>query len=283
VNTLVIAEPGCTPQGDLDVFLKLIETAADCGANVFKPQFCSNPARMVERRRAPAYRKHYDWLNFPVTWLAMMREACEARGMQMAVSIYIPEDAEIVAPYTDIFKVSSFEAGDLKMLEALRPFIKWHRAGRDGRLPAVPQKRAFVSLGMFDGARGWNLPHWDNGAAATFLQCTSCYPAPLESIRLGVLRDAPMEPCVPDINGLSDHSRQIDMGGLAVCAGAEVIETHFRLDTCDPANPDYAVAFPPAELAEYVRLIRRAEIIMGSGEKAIHESELPMLAHKVTS
>ena len=85
------------------------------------------------------------------------------------------------------------------------------------------------------------------------------------------------------MNGFSDHSRDVRAGAWAVAAGAEVIETHFRLLDCDPTNKDYAVSFTPAELAEYVRNIRDCETALGDGVKRVMDAENEMLKFKVKS
>ena len=111
---------------------------------------------------------------------------------------------------------------------------------------------------------------------ASRLHCISAYPADLAQTNLAALRDN------YEIDGLSDHSHQTDMGALAVAAGASIIETHVRLDDTDPANPDYAVSFTPAEFAEYVRLVRRAETIMGDGVRRVQSCEEQNLRFRVT-
>jgi hypothetical protein len=52
-------------------------------------------------------------------------------------------------------------------------------------------------------------------------------------------------------------------------------------DDTDPANADYVVARTPAEALDYVRNIRFAETVMGTGERAAMPCEEPMLRYRV--
>lgn len=250
-HTLVIAEPGCTHEGDYDAICHLIETAAACGADVFKNQWTSDPAAMVANRKrlklkAPKgtqwddYQQYYAWLAYPVEWHERFEALCESVGMRYACSTYLAKDVAAVAPYVWAFKVSSYEAMDVALLEAYRPF----RA-----------RRLWVSLGQARGREmewrqiiGSSTRQWER---VRYFHCVSAYPAPLDTLRL--------RSSIVEGDGFSDHSRSLIAGALAVAYGARYVETHMRLDSCDPRNPDYAVAFDPAEFATYIRYVRGAE------------------------
>lgn len=265
MKTLVIAEPGCTAQGSFDVMMRLLHVAAECGASCFKPQWTSSPERMCERRKAPDYLPFYRWLAWPVEWHARFRDECHARGLKYACSVYLPEDVAPVASFVDYLKISSFEATDKALCDAARESEK-----------EVIVSHGMESRGAHDYQRWWPQVH--------NLHCVSAYPAPIEETNLRLIFDSfEVGQLVGDYEGLSDHSRDLDMGAYAVCAGAQIIETHYRLYDCDPANPDYSVAFDPGEFAMYVSRIRRAERIMGDGVKQVQPSEAAMLQFKVTA
>ena len=259
-KTLVIAEPGCTHQGDLSTMLRLIDTAAECGADVFKNQWTSDAELMAKRRNAADYLPYYRWLQYPVEWHATCAERCKSRGLEYACSIYLPGDAAIVAPYVSILKISAFEQDDRELSKAAR----------------ATKKRVLCS----NGGDERKSPRW-----MEWLHCVSAYPAPLESMNLSVLRklDGREYEEYEMYSGLSDHSRHVLTGAVAVGAGASIIEAHFRLEDTDPKNPDYRVAFNPREFSEYIRNIRTAETLMGSGEKKIQDCEREMLRYRVTA
>jgi len=271
---LVIAEPGCTHEGRFDALVRLLHKAADGGANVFKPQWVSDVDAMLARRhigldhpKRAYYARAYRWLNFPVAWHGELARQSHARGMQYAVTAFLPQDVATVAPFVEYLKVSSFEACDVDLLSALR---------------VVPATQVLISCGMstttpYDAlAITVKLPCWWD---VHVLHCVSSYPAPLAALNLRILS---RDDARPVFDGYSDHSRDLRVGMVAVAAGASIIETHFRLDTCDPANPDYAVAFTPDEFAQYVHNIRDAEVMLGTGEKQVQACEAWALPYKVT-
>lgn len=260
-KTLVIAEPGCTAEGNLHRMMRLIDVAAACGANVYKstwifdlPQMMTRRNRSLDSEDYDYWRKVYGWHVWPVEWHDILSFKCHSLGMQYACTVHTPNAVEPVAPAVDMFKISSFE-GDYDLRVA---------TSRTG-------KKTIVSTGMGrDDSVFYRLAGQER-----ILQCTSCYPAPPKSLNIAVLRGE-VAPC-----GLSDHSRDVITGAVAVGAGARIIEAHYRLDDCDPSNPDYATAFSPAEFAEYIRNIRKAEVMMGDGVKRIEPCEEPMLKYRV--
>jgi sialic acid synthase SpsE len=72
--------------------------------------------------------------------------------------------------------------------------------------------------------------------------------------------------------GFSDHTTQMMAGGLAVTAGACLIEKHLTYDRNAP-GPDHAASFDPSQFAEYVNFIRLAEQMRGLPGKQVLEIE----------
>lgn len=250
-RTFVIAECASAHDGDLSKAKRLIDAAVVAGADAAKFQFWSSADRLADRRDVPPdYREIYRRYQIPREWLTVLSSYCGGRIEFMATT-YLPEDIPVVLPHVHRLKVASFESKDHAFLEA----------------HAATGRQTLVSTGMSD-ERQWHF------AGIVPLHCVSAYPAPIEATNLLVLRQE-------GLLGLSDHSRAVDMGALAVAAGAWFVEAHVRLDDTSPHNPDFAVAFSPAEFNEYVRLIRRAERIMGDGVKRPQPCEAPMLAYRV--
>lgn len=249
VSVIVIAEPGCTHEGSYEAMVRLIYAAADAGCDFFKSQWMSDPETVCQRRNAPEYLSFYRWLDYPLSWHASFARACRESGMAYACSTYTAEDRAAVDEFVSLHKIASFE---------------------NALPPSQDVKPVLIGAGMLTHDELLSLSVHSVGV----LQCTSSYPTPTNAVQLATIQHY-------DLAGLSDHSRDIDMGGFAVCAGAKFIEVHMRLDDCDPKNPDYAVAFSPSELTAYVAKIRKAERAMGDPVKRIHPCEQDMLRFKV--
>jgi sialic acid synthase SpsE len=267
-RTFVIGEPGSTAEGNFDTMCELIRVAADCGANCVKPQWVSSADAHLQRRTAnlsaaereqfrAEYAESYSYLEWPVDWHREFAFRCHNLGMEYAVSVCLPQDVWTLEPYVDRFKISSFESCDHRLVATV----------------LATRKPVLVSNGMSVET----VEYWGRNrllCASDRLLCTSAYPTPLDEVNLLVI-----ERC--GLGGYSDHTRNVIAGSQAVAYGAQVIEAHYRLDSCNPQNKDYPVSFTPAEFAQYITYIRQAEAMRGDGAKTIQPCEEPMLRYKV--
>lgn len=253
MTTLVIAEAGSCHDGDIEKAYRLIRTAAECGADVCKFQYYSSAERLAERRNAPEYLPIYKRYQVPTVWLSWLHLACRAAGVEFMATVYLPEDIEVIAPWVSRFKVASFEAMDNEFI------------GRHGSYG----KQVIVSTGMTDGEEFMEI-YGPGVEDLQILHCVSAYPTPLDQASLR---------CVVD--GYSDHTADIHTGGLAVAAGAEILEVHFRLFETSVDNPDRPASLNPSQLKEYVSFVRKAELMLGDGVKRPQEAEKPMMKYRV--
>ena len=264
-RTTVVAEPGCTHEGSLDAMFALVDLVAESGADAYKGQWCSDPEELCRRRHAPEYLPHYQHLRWPAQWHEQLAKRCEAVGLAYATTCYLPHDVAVVDSFTDFYKVAAFETGAADLLMAI------------ASLQAGNEKRVVISLGL--GATIGEVMASAPLLRPVWLRCVSAYPAPAEDLRLSTINEE-------GLDGLSDHTAagdpdSLNVGALAVAAGATRIERHVRLESCRPSNPDYAVSLGGHQFAEYVRRIRVAERAYGSLKVAgPMPSETPMLRYR---
>lgn len=252
----VIAEAGSCHEERISNANELVRVAAEAQATAVKFQYWSNPARMRERRRVSTSGA-YDHGSIRPDWFSNLRDLCHEHNLSFACSVYLPEDVQRVAEYVDVFKVSSFEANDIDLLYEIQKY-------RDAR-------PWFISTGMQESRR--------NSYDAVYLHCVSYYPQldehfPLDQASLGAIEYG---------EGYSDHTRLVFTGAMAVAAGADYLEVHFRLNTTSQGCPDYTVSLTPEELKSYVKWANIAKAMRGTGLKEIQECERPMLQHRVVS
>lgn len=255
----IIAEAGSTHEGVKHRIRELIDAAKEAGANAVKFQWTSNAKKMAERRHAPELAKMYDnLLRYPTDWLYRASEHAKEVGIEFMTTVYLKEDIDVVIPLVSKFKVSSFEAAD-------HEFILAH-----------PRTRGLlVSHGMED--RTWvDWRGWANFNDVKHLHCVSAYPCPFTDLNLACIFD--------QFEGFSDHSSSVLTGMMAVCAGATLIEKHFRHPETSSNNPDYKHSLPALgkdSLKTYIDLIRSADIAMGDGVKRVMPSEEVNLKYRV--
>jgi len=164
---------------------------------------------------------------------------------------------ELEVPF---FKVASADLSNFPLLE--------HTAKKG--------KPIILSTGManFETVKSaYNLISKINSQIA-ILQCTSTYPSKFEEIHLNVLKTYQKE--FPDaVIGYSGHELGIAIPPVAVALGARIIERHFTLDRTMKGS-DHAASLEPQGFAKMVRDIRHIELAMGSFEKKVQESEIPV-------
>ena len=247
----VIAEIGVNHDGDPDRALRLVDHAADAGADAVKLQhfeaarLLSRAARLAAYQKAAGERDPVDMLarlELPLDAMAGVVNHAHARGLHAIVTVFSVELVRDAATLPwDAYKTASPDLVNRPLLEALR------RTGRPlivstGAATAEEVERA---LGWLDVARD----------RLALLQCVSCYPTPTELASIGGvvalrrLHDGPI--------GYSDHTPDEDTGELAVRLHASLLEKHLTHDRAAP-GPDHAASLEPEQLGRYVARCRRA-------------------------
>ena len=138
-------------------------------------------------------------------------------------------------------------------------------------------KDIVISTGYTDGEyEAFILEKFAGCKNLYLLQCTSAYPTPLEDAQIAVVRHYSQLSANDNriIPGYSSH----DIGSLcsmmAVSAGARMIEKHVKLGAVTWSHFDeVALDLGTGEFKTFVSDIRRAEIINGSCQKRVRDSE----------
>lgn len=74
--------------------------------------------------------------------------------------------------------------------------------------------------------------------------------------------------------GYSSHDFGAMASAMAVAAGARIVEKHVKLGNTEWAHFDaVALDLTTSEFVDYVAAVREAEVIVGSEEKEINDSE----------
>lgn len=255
MHTTIIAEIGSAWRFGYDHLMnayKAIDIAKECGAEVIKFQWCSDPRTMEQRRNVPE--GSYDILAWPAEWIERIHRYAESVGIEFLCTVFLPVDVATMNPYVNRWKVASLEAGDDELLAAM-----------DGT-----GKPVIVSQGAIEATSLTRKKLFFR----TTLHCTLAYPAAPDQLNLSAIR-------VGCYDGYSDHSCNVVTGALAVACGAGIIEAHFRLDHTPADNPDFGHSLYPKLFWEYIVNIRQAELMLGDGIKKVEPSEQWALKHKV--
>jgi N-acetylneuraminate synthase/N,N'-diacetyllegionaminate synthase len=270
----VIAEAGVNHNGDEALAHRLVDVAADAGADAVKFQ-TFDPALLVSRRarkaeyqiaRTGAAESQLQMLNR----LALRREAfislakhAHDRGVRFLSTAFDEDSADFLEELgVAAFKIPSGEITN-------HPFVA--HIARKGR-PLL------VSTGMSDLAEvdaAISVLLRNGGPPFALLHCVTSYPAPPDDCNLRAMETMRCAFRVPV--GWSDHTEGLTIALAAVASGAELIEKHFTLDRQLP-GPDHSASLEPIELKELVAAVRLIERARGDGVKAPTASEIPNMA-----
>ena len=272
MKVLIIAEAGVNHNGDIDMAKKLIDVAAEAGADLVKFQ-TFNADRLVTGSASKAeYQKlsgdgnesqHTMLRNLELTEV-MHHELiahCALRGIGFFSTGFDIESIDMLVSFgQELFKIPSGEITNLPHLRHI------------GKLG----KEVILSTGMssMDEIESAIKALEESGtprARITVLHCTTAYPAPMPDINLHAMQSIRTKFGVNV--GYSDHTLGIEISLAAVALGATVIEKHFTLDRT-LTGPDHKASLEPRELKSMIEGIRNIEVALGDGVKRIMPSEL---------
>jgi YrbI family 3-deoxy-D-manno-octulosonate 8-phosphate phosphatase len=261
----VIAEIGLNHNGDVDIARRLIDVAADAGAQAVKFQKrtpeISTPVDMRDKLRQTPWGE-MTYLDYRYR-VELSREQYEKvgshaaeRGLQWFAS---PWDVPSVQFLEDLdvptHKVASASLTDSELLRELartgKPIIL------STGMSTLEQIDAAVEILGTDGL--------------VILHATSTYPLPPEEANLRTIDTLRQRYGVPV--GYSGHERGLQISLAAVALGAVAVERHITLDRTMWGS-DQASSLEPAGLEHLVRDIRILQEALGDGEKRVMPGEL---------
>ena len=272
MKTLIIAEAGVNHNGDITQAKRLIDIAAECGADLVKFQMFD--ANNLATKNAPKADYQIHATNSSESQQSMLSKLALTEDMVKELFAYsegknigiFATGFDILSVKTliklgqDIFKIPSGEITNLPLL----------------RYVGQQNERVFLSTGMCELAEvEFAIKILINSGThkdkIIVLHCTSAYPAPMIDINLNAMQT--MQKAFNVSVGYSDHSQGIEVAIAAVALGASVIEKHFTIDKNLP-GPDHKASLEPAELSSMITGIRNIEEARGNGIKRVMPSEI---------
>jgi N-acetylneuraminate synthase/N,N'-diacetyllegionaminate synthase len=263
----IIAEIGANHNRDMNTAKKLIDFAAESGADAVK--FQTYKAEKLYSKKAPRFSKDktdpfnlIKSVELPREWHRGLFDYAVNKNLHFISS---PFDYEAVDILNDLgvpaFKVASFEITDLELIKYV----------------AKKGKPIIISTGMANMEEIKEALHTARSQGnddVILLHCNSLYPTPPELVNLNAIETMRKVFKIPI--GFSDHTTGIHIPIAAVAKGAKIIEKHFTLDR-NMKGPDHSFAIEPYELIQMVKNIRDLEKAEGTGIKEKSEKEKEML------
>lgn len=265
----IVAEAGSNHDRDLAQARRLIEVAAEAGADAVKFQTFLADRIVAE---TPTRAKYLDAilppgktmselfreLELPREWHAELKTYAESCGLDF---LSTPFDFEAVDLLDSLgvkaFKVASYELWHLPLIRDI----------------ASRGKPIMCSTGMAnigDVQQAVDVVRSTGNEQLILLHCVVNYPPPFSQLNLRAIETMRRAFGVPV--GWSDHTPGWLAPVVATALGAAVVEKHYTTDRTRP-GPDHRFALEPDELAAMVRAVRDTEASLGDGVKRMAPAE----------
>jgi sialic acid synthase SpsE len=271
--TYFIADIAANHDGQLDRALKLIQLAAEAGADAAKFQHFRAPKIVSQQGfeslggqlshqskwRKSVYQVYQD-ASVEWDWTKVLKEACDEAKIDFFSSPYDLEAVDMLDPYLPAYKIGS---GEITWIEELEYIA---RKGKPillatGASDLSEVQRAVAAILAIN-------PH------LLLMQCNTNYTGSIENFRyvhLNVLHTyRAMYPSL--VLGLSDHTPGHAAVLGAVALGARAVEKHFT-DDRTREGPDHGFALDPTGWREMVDRTRELEYALGDGNKVVQANE----------
>ena len=259
-----IAEIGNNHNGDMELAKRLVDIAADAGADCVKFQMRdmgslyrigTNEAEDLGVEYTKDLLKKFN-LNFK-----QHRELClyaRAKSIDYLCTPWDLKSVDILEQFNvPAYKVASADFTNLPLLSAL----------------LVTGKPLILSTGMttdndIDQVLSFISEHIEFVA---LLHCNSTYPAPFEDINLAQLESLKKR---TKIVGYSGHERGTAVSLAAYSLGARIIERHITIDR-NMEGPDHAASLEPKELIQLLTGLYEIKSALGkSVPRALSQGEM---------
>ena len=268
-ETYIIAEIGSNFDGEKQRAKKLIDLAADCGADAAKFQafkadkivsqygFDGLKTGFQEDWNKSVYETYRD-AELPRDWINELASYTRKQGLDFLCT---PYDREAVDLLTDLgmpaFKIGS---GDITWTGLLQYVAE----------QGLPVILATGASRLAEIERAVDTIESEGNEQLILLQCVTNYPSEFESANIRTMSalaemfDTPV--------GYSDHTPGSTVPLGSVSRGACVIEKHFT-DDKSRDGPDHSFAMNPEEFSRMVTGIRNLNKALGSPRKSVYNEE----------
>ncbi|MBF13887.1 MAG: hypothetical protein CMF46_05960 [Legionellales bacterium] len=258
----VIAEIGVNHEGSLTKALKLMELAAEGGADAVKFQSYT-PQRYISSLDEAKLAR--------VSKFALSEkdhEVLHKHARELGVHFFstaVSEDwVPIIARYSDVLKIAS---GDLDFKQVITAGVR--------ACKTVLLSVGGGSMEEIDRAVGWIKDEIGGQALCDrliLMHCVSAYPAPVEEANLkniALLRDR-----FGVFVGYSNHVVGINACLAAVACGANVIEMHFTDNKVGRDFRDHALSADQEDLRSFIAAAKEIKSAVGLPGKVVQSSEI---------
>ena len=267
----IIAEIGSNHNGDMALCRRLIDSAAEAGANAVKFQSWTESSLIAEEEYARNVeysdkKRHFGSLREMVNAYQFTPEQhfeaeahCRRRKIAFCSTPFSIGEVDLLEKLNvPFFKIASMDIGHLELLRHVARKYK-----------PVVISTGMATLGEIERAVLTIKVEGNNQIA--LLHCVSLYPPEYGMIHLRNMET--LRKAFDVTVGFSDHTMGIAIPLAAIALGASIIEKHFTLDQ-EMAGWDHAISANPVELRAIVTEGRNVFAALGESVRTVGPAEL---------
>ena len=267
----VIAEAGVNHEGSLDIAKRLIDEAAESGAQAIK--FQTYKADTIASKDSPYYwdlskeptrSQHELFKKYDKFWkneYERLAKYCQSANIEFMSTPFDIESAKFLNDLMPLFKISSSDITNLPFIEFMCDF----------------KKPIILSTGA---SYLWEIQQTvelieKKGNELCLMHCVLNYPTPNEHANIAMIKDISNN-FPKAVTGYSDHTlpESMDTCLYAWILGAKIIEKHFTHDKSLPGNDHYH-AMDKEDLKLFWNKVKHAEVLLGKEKITSLSSEEP--------
>ena len=268
---IIIAEAGVNHNGNIKLAKKLIDVAANSGADFVKFQTFKTENVVTKKVSITKYQRlnqtkkqtQYEMIKkLEISFKNHLKliSYCKKKKINFLSTAFDFESMNMLVKHKPKFiKIASGDINNLPLLRLAASF----------KIPVI------FSTGMsnfkeIDYAIKTLMKNGLKKKYISVLQCNTEYPTPFRDVNLRAMVEIKKK---TKLNvGYSDHTKGIEASIAAVALGAKIIEKHFTINN-KLDGPDHKASLEPDELNLLVKSIRNTELALGSNIKKITNSE----------
>ncbi len=265
----IIAEAGVNHEGSIELAKRLIDEAAQGGADAIK--FQTYKAETLASKDSPYYwditkeptKSQYElFKKYDRFWkkeFEVLKKECDKAGIEFMSTPFDTEAATFLNDLMPVYKISSSDITNIPFIEYMCKFGK----------PVLLSTGASTIDEISEAVETIKR----HGNKLCLLHCVLNYPTLNENANLGMIMD--LRRRFPDaVPGYSDHTLPGTMEVLkvAVLLGAAVLEKHFTFDKALPGNDHYH-AMDKDDLKFFLSEMDKTFSMLGRFEKDAIASE----------
>lgn len=294
-HVYIIAEAGVNHNGSVELAKKLIDAAAQAGADAVKFQtfsaanLVSEDAPKADYQRAASgpQESQYEMLKKLEMDEAMhhlLIRHSKASGIEFLSTPFDEKSLDLLSNRLGLNRIK-IPSGEITNAPFL---LKIARTGKhvilSTGMSTLGEIETALGVLAFGYLHGKSKPSRQAFAKAfatqagqkklqqkvVLLHCTTEYPAPVEEVNLQAMDTLKQAFGLPV--GYSDHTDGIAIAIAAVARGAVILEKHFTMDKNLP-GPDHKASLEPDELNKLVQSVRQVEKALGTRLKVPTKTE----------